>query len=455
MVLAVERFILQGELLGPLCFTYSGEGWMNKRLASPTASFVALIAIMISGFTLVGSVHFGVTQSSTPVNGIINSDTTWTKANSPYNLTGNVAIDKGVTLTIEPGVTVNLNKYYIRVNGTLTARGTNTDNIYLNAATDGYIEFTASSAGWNSQTGTGCIIENAIINTVLRNDGSSLMINNNTITKGISIGGSSTISKNIIAILSDDPLSTACAIFITNENVAQVVDNTISGSFYRAAIEVGNGSPTIQRNLISNSYGYGGGAGYGQAGIFIYRGASPIIKENTITKNANGISLIEGNSNPTIVNNNIEDNTNYNLYMNLGIQVDIEATNNWWGTTDTAEIDRKIWDYKDDFTLGTVNFVPFLTAPNPQAMPDANSPLPTPSTTPSPTPTPTSSPTPTQSANPSPSPSQNPTTSPTASQTELYGVAVVVLGVVVAVLAVVVVALMRKVSRFKSASVAA
>lgn len=133
-------------------------------------------------------------QAVTNVNGIITSDITWTKANSPYNLTGNVAIDKGVTLTIELRVAVNLNNYYIRVNGTLTARGSSNDKIYFNG---GEIVFTPSSTGWNEQTEVGSIIENAIINATLQLGTTSPMVNNNTIMKSIYVGGGSPIiSKN-------------------------------------------------------------------------------------------------------------------------------------------------------------------------------------------------------------------------------------------------------------------
>ncbi|MCW4046742.1 MAG: right-handed parallel beta-helix repeat-containing protein [Candidatus Bathyarchaeota archaeon] len=362
---------------------------------------LTLIMVILLSLVFVGNVHSDTVQGYEAVNGIITSDTTWTKANSPYNLTGNVAIDKRVTLTIEPGVTVNLNSYFIRVNGTLTARGTSTDNICLN---DGYLEFTASSAGWNPQTGTGCIIENAVINSIIRTTQVSLLINNNTITKSLSLaGGSPIVSKNTIAIFSDDPQSRARAIsisdtlYLSSKNTALIIDNMISGGFEQATIVIGSGSPIIQRNIISNNYGYGGNLGYGQAGIFIYPNASPIIKQNTITKNANGIVLLEGNSNPTIVYNNIEDNTNYNLYLNLGAQSNIDATNNWWGTTDIIEIDKKIWDYHDDFNLGKVNYTPFLNTPNPQAVPDQNTPTPT--LTPTPPPTDSSS---------TPAPSQEP-----------------------------------------------
>jgi hypothetical protein len=72
-----------------------------------------LTAIIISGLILVVTVHFGTAQSGTNVTGIISSDTTWTQVNSPYNLTGNVLVNEGATLTIEAGVTINLNDYYI------------------------------------------------------------------------------------------------------------------------------------------------------------------------------------------------------------------------------------------------------------------------------------------------------------------------------------------------------
>ncbi len=76
---------------------------------------------------------FGTAQASSETTGIINADTTWTKTNSPYTLTGPVAVNTGVTLTIDPGVTVNLGAFYIQVNGTLVAKGTSTDKIYFNS----------------------------------------------------------------------------------------------------------------------------------------------------------------------------------------------------------------------------------------------------------------------------------------------------------------------------------
>ena len=234
----------------------------------------------------------------------------------------------------------------------------------------------------------------------------SLLINNNTVNKSLSLaGGSPIISKNSIAIVTGSDwlgrpvyhsvaISISDVFYLSNENTAQVVDNTISGHFDHAAIAVGNGSPTIERNIIRNSYGYGGDAGYGQSGIVISGDARPIIKQNTITQCANGIHISDSPT-PTIVNNNIESITNFNLYMGSRT-VNVNAANNWWGTTDTATIDEKIYDYNDDFELGKVNYTPFLTAANSAAMPDPNAPTPTIAPTSSPTASPSTSPTPSQ-----------------------------------------------------------
>ena len=91
------------------------------------------------------------------------------------------------------------------------------------------------------------------------------------------------------------------------------------------------------------------------------------------------------------------------IYSFEGISTNVNATYNWWGTTDTQAINQTIHDNKNDFNLGTVEFVPFLTAPNPEAMPNPNAPIPTP---PAPTSTQSPSASPKVSRSPSSSPSQ-------------------------------------------------
>ena len=131
--------------------------------------------------------------------------------------------------------------------------------------------------------------------------------------------------------------------------------------------------------------------------------SSLTIQNNTVTNNLyGGISV--GNSPSATVNfNNIQNNGQYSISLKQANNLD--ATNNWWGTTDSSAISQIINDYYKDFTLGKVNFVPFLNAPSAVAptidySPTAGStlsPLAAPSTSPSASSTstsPLSSPTP-------------------------------------------------------------
>src|SRR4030067_1549965 len=139
------------------CIFYP-EGCIVKK----SLSCVFLTIMVVTGLMLVNTVYFRTVKASVNVTGVIGSDITWTKANSPYILTGNVLVGNGVTLTIEAGATVNLGSYYIMVNGTLRARGSVAEKVQSNG---GSIIFTNYSSNWNEATGLGSIIENANLST--------------------------------------------------------------------------------------------------------------------------------------------------------------------------------------------------------------------------------------------------------------------------------------------------
>ena len=158
---------------------------------------------------------------------------------------------------------------------------------------------------------------------------------------------------------------------------------TVEGnSFLRGTdgIDISSGaSVTITDNLIdSNSrYGINGGGN---------------INSNTITNNQIGI-----HNPPTgvISDNNIVGNTENSVTATIE---DVNALNNWWGITDTATINQTIYDSKDDYHIGTVMFLPFLTQPSPTApaIPTYTptiTPVPTPVLTPTPTAEPVATPT--------------------------------------------------------------
>lgn len=163
------------------------------------ACLLLILTIFASAMFFVVDVH-----ASTPVGGFITSDTTWTRANSPYQFNGVVTVNNGVTLTIEPGVTVDFASWYLQVNGVLNARGTSDNKITLTSSTysiNQRIVFSSSSTGWNEQTGTGSIIENANFDKVYLYISGSPKINKNYINTTYPLtvtDGSPMISNNII-----------------------------------------------------------------------------------------------------------------------------------------------------------------------------------------------------------------------------------------------------------------
>jgi len=437
---------------------------MNSRGWSPKVAVVVLVVMVVVGLAFAGSMNFGLAQTPTTVNGIIYSDTTWTKTNSPYMLTGPVAINKDVTLTIEPGTTVSLNDYYIKVEGTLRAKGTNANKIYLG---NGRVYFWNTSSDWNEVTGSGSIIENAILTSSIEvhiND-TSPKINKNSISGWIDCEySSSIISNNDIegairvsfsyTVISGNTIHNgAIGVDCSSDYRSIISNNTISGG-ETGIISAGARDATISNNVIRDcAVGIDAVGSTIEQNVITNNGrgvldrSAEIILNNTIVNNTVGVYT---QNNKPIVFNNIHNNSEYNIRLDKLSKYNVNATYNWWGTTDVQAINQSIHDFKNDFNLGNVTFIPFLTEPNPQAGPNTI----LTAVTPSPTSTSATTPTPNQSANPSPSPSvssmptqstspsssQNPEASPAATQTELHIVigvlatAVVALTVAVAVL---------------------
>lgn len=97
---------------------------------------------------------FSQTFAQTPVSGLISTNTTWTLAGSPYIVTGNILVNNGATLTIEPGVEVKFDTMKtLQVNGELIAIGTAQSRITFTASNPnpvrgswGRLQFSPTSA---------------------------------------------------------------------------------------------------------------------------------------------------------------------------------------------------------------------------------------------------------------------------------------------------------------------
>ncbi|MCW4017007.1 MAG: right-handed parallel beta-helix repeat-containing protein [Candidatus Bathyarchaeota archaeon] len=328
-------------------------------------------------------------------------------ANSPYCFVDDVTVAKGVTLTVEPGVVLQLKQtvystdmvgrptegivsHSLHVNGTLLADG----NIF--STTYGTrISFL--------QTSTGSKIENSefIGRYYVDVVGCSPQLKNNsfsgsvtfTLSEGSPIihgncftgldfisdafitvdGGSPVISNNTIT----DDTTVGTFVFLTGTNTAEIYDNNISGNFDTSAVVISSGSPLLEHNFISNHNDVI--LPINAVGITIYGNSKPVIKSNTIANNKIGMVVFDSDGSPslTVTGNNFEQNSQYNIYLGeedtYGTTApDIDATNNWWGTTDESIISQLIFDYKNNNNLGTITYNPIFSSHNPLAMPNAS-----------------------------------------------------------------------------------
>jgi hypothetical protein len=349
-----------------------------------------MLSIMICGLLLVGNFSFKTAQASTPENGEITQNTTWTKTNSPYTFTGLVSVAQGVTLTIDPGVTVNLGSYDLEVKGTLSAQGTASEKIFFNS--DGENILLPS----NNPT---IKFENAVLDQTSIDGQSSFSVATVTITScslegnsAVNVWGITTISKCYVtgAVLLRGASTLSGSTFLNGIDIAgNSSGNSFTGTYTISNNHITNqmGSYVINagsRGTISGNTISGGCiAGICQADGFSTLSAT--IENNLIIYNENGIvtrtdeddSIIRDNTiinntigirNPTplqtITGNSFEGNSHYNIEAGL---ISATAQNNWWGTADNSEVSGTIRDSRDDYTLGTIAYEPFLTAPNPDA----------------------------------------------------------------------------------------
>ena len=289
-------------------------------------------------------IHNNPVAADTNVSGYISADTTWTSANSPYVAEGNVVVSSGVTLTIEPGVTVKFDVgKSLQIDGKLIAKGSGSERItFTKNGSDnwGYILFNDSStdasfdssgsytsgstleyciveyAGGTSVSGNGAVrMNNAhpFINYCTINNNSAsgiygwnlsgtLKITNSTITNNTSssngggiycVGGTKTISNNTIS--NNTASSSASSTIYGGGIYCKDGTNTISGN-------------TISNNSVSNSRSSYNGFG---GGVSCYGGTNTI-SNNTITNNTSdddGGGVHCYNATNTISSNTITGNT--------------------------------------------------------------------------------------------------------------------------------------------------
>jgi hypothetical protein len=297
----------------------------------------------------------------TEVSGILWNNTTWTAANSPYVVTDLVQVPANVTLTIEPGVTVNSAKktfggYLFLLNGQILANGASDKPVIFNVNNSGLVSATNSGADAFLKLDY-CIVNNASYVWNPRSSGSGLgyfnlthSVIHNSKMSFFDIGG----AKKDIYIEYNSFVNTT--LNIASDAAVYVRYNLFNGNSH-------NNLGFVIRNS--------------------FNGQNLFVEYNTFF-NINGVvlSLIDSHSTSS----------------------GMIAPNNYWGTTDLNKIKSMIYDNSTDILCqGAITYLPILQELDPKTPTPTIEPTPTPSSS-LPTETPTATQTPQQTTSPTNTP---------------------------------------------------
>lgn len=286
------------------------------------------IFILANSGAYTKTLTFEKTVGQQKVSGIISENTTWTGNGSEYLITGDVTVNNGVTLVIEAGAHVLFDGYYgMTINGNVQVQGTAHDRV-LFTTTEG-----TPSAYWGdwkqilfANGSTGSInyaqIEHAVIGTKIEYSNATV---SNTLYRynrfGLILGAENS------AVVNDN--------MIARNTYGVVIANYQLYGYWGYLSKSTNNNPSLEQNLITNN---------------LYKGF---------------IIWIDTSSNPTITHNDIFPHSYYQ-YGWVGIYqtfaryaIDegnhtINASDNYWGTTDAQTIEFHIYDKQDDSSCGDV-----------------------------------------------------------------------------------------------------
>jgi hypothetical protein len=376
------------------------------------------INIIVTSIALLLFAQIG--KSQTTVSGGIFSNTTWTLANSPYVMTGNIVVFPGATLSIEPGVEVRVQEnglsgtqYYLEARGTINMVGQPGARITFRA--DTAITTVGTWAGFkikNSQGGAinydyvsisnavKCFDYDALLPSLIDLHESDFSYNYYAITVGTEL-----IAQDCNFIGNDNAVY-GWSIFTFSNCVFQ--DNVGALSIYASSLNINNStftnnnfgillnSTSVNGTNVKNTTFEGNDVAFDNAvngiidsctftnnleaikntiylevtnsdfidnGTALQVGFGTTVRDCQIESNETGIALGPinyGQPVPIIENNRICFNEAYNIDNRTDLNLFIPT--NCFCSTDSTEVENKIFDGYDDITKGLISYAIFDTS---------------------------------------------------------------------------------------------
>ena len=259
------------------------------------------------------------TEAPNQLAGTLRHDTTLTAEGSPYSITGDLTVLRGVVLTIEPGTSIvfsltdslssgeDQNLCELIVEGTLTASGTSDSPVVFTSAAD-----TGEPGNWygiifyNDSDDSRCLLDMVQIKYArvgVKSVLSSPRIRSSEITgcmDGVHAQSNSTME--VTQTLFKDLTGWA---FTSSGSTPHFKGNKVQ-SCHGGVRPIGGSNPRIEGNMIQGS----------STGTGVYvREASPLVTDNQITNNKCGVLCRDVDDTVTVSNNQIMDNSAENVRL--------------------------------------------------------------------------------------------------------------------------------------------